>query len=360
MSSIFQRMLQAQAAHQADLLAKPNVVGVAVGYRESDGVISDEPAVVVLVQQKRPLAALSADEVVPREVDGIRTDVYEIGYIEAQQGSRDRHRPVIPGGVSIGHYKVTAGTLGAMVWDRTSGERFILSNNHVLANSNDALTGDAILQPSAIDGGREPGDLVARLERFIPLNYLGDPPGPPQPTPRPPGTGCDVVEVLVTLSNLLAGLTGSQKRVQATAAPERVDSQQAENVVDAALARPDNQDMFSNEIRHIGQVTGTKQPSLGQRIRKTGRTTDFTQSTVTLLNATLNVNYSTLQGPRVARFTGQIVCEAMSQGGDSGSLIVDADENLAVGLLFAGSPLATIFTPIDSVLNALNITFTPQ
>ena len=46
----------------------------------------------------------------------------------------------------------------------------------------------------------------------------------------------------------------------------------------------------------------------------------------------------------------------MSEGGDSGSLIVDATENKAVGLLFAGSTLATIFTPIDLVLSALNIT----
>jgi hypothetical protein len=78
---------------------------------------------------------------------------------------------------------------------------------------------------------------------------------------------------------------------------------------------------------------------------------------VTLLNATVNVGYMTARGPRTARFTGQVITQPMSQGGDSGSLIVDSTENRAVGLLFAGSSMATIFTPIDVVLAALNITF---
>ena len=60
-------------------------------------------------------------------------------------------------------------------------------------------------------------------------------------------------------------------------------------------------------------------------------------------------------GDLPARFTGQVLTEAMSQGGDSGSLVVDGTENKAVGLLFAGSPVATVFTPIDAVLVALNV-----
>jgi hypothetical protein len=49
----------------------------------------------------------------------------------------------------------------------------------------------------------------------------------------------------------------------------------------------------------------------------------------------------------------------MSAGGDSGSLIVDKNSQKAVGLLFAGSGTATIFTPIDLVLNALQVRITP-
>jgi hypothetical protein len=87
------------------------------------------------------------------------------------------------------------------------------------------------------------------------------------------------------------------------------------------------------------------------KVRKMGRTTGYTEGTINLLNATVNVAY----GSKTARFTGQIITGPISQGGDSGSLIVDGTENKAVGLLFAGSNLATIFNPIDRVLDALSI-----
>jgi len=90
------------------------------------------------------------------------------------------------------------------------------------------------------------------------------------------------------------------------------------------------------------------------RVRKSGRTTGVTESVITLINAMVDINYTVGGQARTGRFTGQIICEPMSQGGDSGSLIVDT-ENYAVGLLFAGSPLATIFTPMETVLDALNI-----
>jgi hypothetical protein len=129
-----------------------------------------------------------------------------------------------------------------------------------------------------------------------------------------------------------------------------------ENLVDCALARPLDAGMFSDDIRSIGMISGTKPASLGMRVRKTGRTTEYTEGNVTLLNATVNIAYSTLQGPRTARFVGQVITQPMSQGGDSGSLIVDVADNRAVGLLFAGSPQATIFNPIDNVLRVLNVT----
>src|SRR5450755_502852 len=145
--------IQAQEIHEPRLLAKANVVGVAVGFKTAKGSTSGDMAVIVLVQQKKPLAALSAEDVIPTEVEGLQTDVFEVGYLRAQQAPaappaqdpKGRFRPVIPPGVSIGHYKVTAGTFGALVTDKSTGEKLILSNNHVLANSNDSVIGDAIL-----------------------------------------------------------------------------------------------------------------------------------------------------------------------------------------------------------------------
>lgn len=390
--SIFRRVAEVQVRHQEELMRKFNVVGTAVGLKDNNG---GEPAVVVLVEQKVPLAALSADDLVPRDVEGVRTDVVEVGFLQAQQTPKDRFRP-IPAGVSIGHYKITAGTFGAVVFDRTTGESFILSNNHVLANSNEAFRGDAILQPAAMDGGVEPADVVATLERWISLHYLEGPVGPPAPTPSPgpdptPGpapepnpepAGCDAVDFLIALSNLLASLTGSQKRatvttVQAMAAteaaktgaqaattmpapvapPTGVSAQATVNTVDAALGKLAPGVSLTGEILNIGQITGTMPATIGQTVRKHGRTTGFTTGTVTLLNATVNVSYITSLGRRTARFSGQIITTAMSQGGDSGSVVVDGSTNNAVGLLFAGSPQATIMTPIDVVLDALNVRF---
>jgi len=359
-------VLQAQRMFMDSLLAKPNVVGVAVGLKNNVG----EPSVVVLVQRKVPVAALTVAESVPKEVDGVKTDVVEIGYVRAYDSPRDRYRPEIPSGVSIGHYKITAGTLGTIVTDRTTGEKLILSNNHVLANSNDSLVGDAILQPGTADGGNNPADMVARLERFVTLRYVDDPdvpvptPSPsPTPTPTPGGTGsCSVVNTVVSVVNAAAALLGSQQRVapasaavptrpQAAVSTVNAVAQTPSNEVDCALAKPLDPSKFTGEILGIGQVHGTKPAALGMAVRKSGRTTGYTTGTITLLNATVNVAY----GNRTARFTGQIITTPMSQGGDSGSLLVDGTQNVAVGLLFAGSDQSTIFNPIDAVLSALQI-----
>src|SRR4051812_5353794 len=206
-------VLQAQRLFMDSLLAKPNVIGVAIGLKNSVG----EPSVVVLVERKVPVAALSVAEAVPKEVNGVKTDVVEIGYVRAYDSPRDRYRPEIPSGVSIGHYKITAGTLGTIVTDRNTGEKLILSNNHVLANSNDSLVGDAILQPGSADGGQNPADVVARLERFVTIRYVDDPdipvptPSPtPIPTPTPGGNGsCDIVSGVVSVVNAVAALVGS-------------------------------------------------------------------------------------------------------------------------------------------------------
>jgi hypothetical protein len=366
--SFYQQMLTTQAAVETELLSKRNVVGVAVGYKESDGHLTDEIAIVALVEKKEPLSALAVEERVPRSIDGIRTDVFEVGKLVAQQSPspRQRFRPS-PGGVSIGHTAITAGTLGCIVRDRNSGRRLILSNSHVLANSNDANVGDAIVQPGPTDGGRAPGDTIATLERFVPLRYIGEPVVTPPPVTTPPGCA---VGAAVAVANFVAGIVGSGSRVVVTntagaqsagsptmptptVAPQTVTSNSVDNALDAALAVPVNDELVTNEIFGIGTINGTKAPTLGMSVRKSGRTTGFTTGVVQLINATVNVAY----GAKTARFTGQVITSAMSEGGDSGSLIVDAQENMAVGLLFAGSPVATIFTPIDVVLAALDVTF---
>lgn len=357
--ALLQTVRRIQERYQEQLMNKKNVVGVATGYKNHDG---HTPAVVVLVEEKVSSGTLSQSDLIPREIEGVRTDVVAVGRLvaladmpmgDAQSAPhlapspRHRHRPLIPAGVSISHHRVTAGTIGAIVRDRTTGQRYLLSNNHVLANNNEASAGDNILQPGTLDGGQNPNDKVAELARFLALAYLeGDilPPGA-SPSPAPSKPSNPFAALLQLLTNTL----------QPKPAPTVIMPVSKDNVADAALARPSNDDLFTKQVRGIGNIRQSTQPTLGMRIRKTGRTTDTTQSTVTLLNATVSVAYNTSRGVRNARFAGQVICDSFSQGGDSGALVVDAASQTAVGLLFAGSGLASIFTPIDVVLNTLNV-----
>ena len=321
-------------SHKGMLLAKANVVGVGVGEKVSHGKSTGELSVVILVRQKMPLVGLDPQAVVPREVDGIRTDVIEVGDVRAQQARTDRWRPA-PGGVSIGHYKITAGTFGCVVRDRSSGDRLILSNNHVLANSNDASPGDPILQPGAADGGQDGPDTIARLERFCPIQFNTEPPS------------CGTAQAVADFLNALAGVIGSGHRLEAIRA-----NPQASNNVDAAVARPLDQRDILDEILEIGVVSGTLPASLGMQVRKSGRTTGLTSGDITVLDATISVSYGT---GRTATFENQIVTAPISEGGNSGSLVVAAGELKAVGLLFAGSQQSTIVNPIQEVLDCLDV-----
>jgi len=315
------------------LLKKKNVVGVGIGKKITKGQRTDKNCITVLVSRKLPLKALAAEDVVPKEIEGVVLDVIQVGTVRAFAGPTDKWRPA-PGGVSIGHYKITAGTLGVVVKSRTTGKRMILSNNHVLANSNDAAAGDEILQPGPYDGGTVEQDVIARLDRFVPIQFQTAP------------STCSLGNSLTALFNALTKGIGSSFRVQG------LQISQATNRVDAALALPLADNLVKDEILGIGAVNGwTEEVDVGTAVKKSGRTTGLTEGSVEVLDATVNVEYG--EG-KIATFTGQYVAGPMSQGGDSGSLVVDG-QTRAVGLLFAGSDQTTIFNPIKEVIAALDI-----
>jgi hypothetical protein len=312
------------------LLGRANVVATGIGYKVSRGQITDTLSIVCSVREKLPAAQLAGREILPATVSGIPTDVIQTGPIRALQSRTDRHRPA-PGGVSIGHRDITAGTLGCLV--KKDGQTFILSNNHVLANSNDAQIGDPILQPGPYDGGRLPQDHIANLEQFVPISIAGAP------------IVCPTARGIAALLNLLARLLGSGARLAAISAGVE------ENLVDAAIARPLNLEDVSDEILEIGTLQGTARGELGMAIKKSGRTTGFTTGQILQVDVSVNVQYGT---GRVAFFTDQLMAGAMSQGGDSGSAVLD-ESNRLVGLLFAGSDNSTVINRIENVFSALGI-----
>jgi hypothetical protein len=307
-----------QEDEQDKILAKENVVGVAVAHKIRNMQDTGDPCLTVFVEQKLDSALLGSDQAIPKTIKKYKTDVIETGPIFAEphhvkdlaeaeepdvgiQTLKGRIRPV-EGGYSVGHYKITAGTMATAVCDSTPypgipRRYYMLSNNHVLANSNNANIGDPILQPGPYDGGTYPGDLVARLYRFVPIRFDGT---------------C--------------------------------------NYVDAAIAEGEFHDL-DREVYWIGYVKGVATVAVNTIVQKTGRTTSYTTGSVTAINATVNVNYG---GGLVGRMCRQIVTTNMSAGGDSGSLLCDMNEN-AVGLLFAGSSSVTIHNDIRYVQALLGI-----
>jgi hypothetical protein len=332
-----------QMRHEPSLMALPNVVGVGIGKKYTDGMLaSDHNAIVIMVKEKLPPAAFDSpyDLVPPYLSERIPTDVIQVGDIKALQDDKlptDKWRPA-PGGVSIGHYKITAGTFGTVVKDKETGKRVILSNNHVLANSNDAVVGDSILQPGPHDGGSEPGDKIGTLGRFVRIDFGVD------------DSLCPIAQKFVQLSNFGAKLIGSSHRVM----PYQEDNE-AVNEVDAAYAIPTNDEDILDVIwGGIGVIDGVVEGTLGMDVAKFGRTTFYTEGVINLINATIRVSYG---GLKIATFRNQFVAGAMSAGGDSGSLVIQRGTTSAVGLLFAGSDQSTIFSPIQLVLDSLDVEF---
>ena len=282
-------------AHEREIFKYENVVGVGAGFKTAKGKLTRDIGLVVFVEKKMPKAEVLARGIVPKEIDGKKTDVVEVGRIEALP-FKGSYRPAFPG-CSIGHYRITAGTFGCMVQDKRTHAFKILSNNHVLANTNAARIGDPVLQPGRYDGGVYPRDMIARLEKYVPL------------------------------------------------------SASTYNLVDAAVAQPINLRYVIASIARLGIPTGTAQARLGWTVHKAGRTTQLTSGRVTATNASVKVGYG---GGITLLFHNQILTTSIGAGGDSGSLLVDPYKR-AVGLLFAGSSTITVHNHITNVLMALGV-----
>jgi hypothetical protein len=224
---------------------------------------------------------------------------------------RWRERPA-PGGISVGNVQITAGTLGCLAIGNQAPRNsrlMVLSNNHVLANSNAAPLGSSIVQPGPADGGKHPADQIAILERFVRIGFGG-------------GT-----------VNYVDCATG-------WAWPDRV---RRELVYLSGGAR---------QYFRIGSAPLA--PSVGMLVGKSGRTTQLTQGRITAINVTVNVNYGSFG---VAHFQDQIAVRSVtasnfSAPGDSGSMIWQWATGLRpVGLLFAGGGGTTFANRITRVLS---------
>jgi hypothetical protein len=327
----------------AGLMTLPGVLGTAVGLDDSG-----ETALVIYVDQDSPSRA-DIVRGLPPQIRGIGVNV-ELTEKFRAFGGKPPGTPGGGGGGGGGGVSHTAkqaapiqlgtsggwrsdlangyccgGTLGSLI--QVNGIQYILSNYHVFesdtvpgGNGIVATTGDNIIQPGLIDVGCN-------------------------------AANAQNVATLVKLSSL-------------------PDS----NVDCSVAAVVSGQVRSDGAILEIGTISSTTvSASINQAVKKSGRTTGLSSSTVSGLNATIIVTYENECAGGTAftkTFTGQIViANRRSQflnSGDSGSLMLEdvgvTTPPRAVGLLYAGSSTSAIANPIGQVLtfigNALGGTAT--
>ena len=287
-----------------------NIVGTGFGQRIAQNAATGEPAVVVYVAKKIPQAFLPPSRHMPRRHyvghDCIEVDVIETGPIYAQAFTA-RERPA-PCGISIGHPNITAGTLGCLARDNTDKSLCILSNNHVIADQNNANVGDRIIQPGTADGGSPPADDIAALKRFIPINFAGS-----------NTVDCAIAQVL--RNNLVVD------QMKDNLMPIPSPRHPAVGLLFAGscnrtIMNPIDKVQGALNITLTGGAGATVAAGVDMNVEKVGRTTEYTTSTITEIDLTVSVTYD----GGAATFTDQIATAWMSSGGDSGSIVCRGGE----------------------------------
>ena len=333
-------VLRALQVSAPKLLGLPNVVGVGKGDKYVNGEPTGRSALTVLVRRKMPKNEMQACDVVPKSIDDADTDVIEVGDVVALGVSNitrtDKHRPAMPG-VSAGHYKISAGTFGALVYDKKTGEPLLLSNCHVFANSSNgrdgrAKVGDPIYQPGPHDGGTK-ADTIATLYNFVPVTMETSAPG------------CHVAAAVEAALNRVVKWFRKSYEVKLFKRASGV------NLVDAATAKPVNKNWVTGDIVGIGAPKGVAEAAVGDKVRKSGRTSGLNSGTVKVVQATIKVGMGDAGD---ATFSDQVVTTHIAQPGDSGSLVVN-EKGEAVGLLSAGSDSVSIFGRMKNVCDALSV-----
>ena len=307
---VFKHVKEVQERHIDQLLAIKGVEGTAIGFDPND-------QLVVKIFAAGPKVAG-----IPQNLDGVPTQVVVTGKFRAlTQPDKPLGKPSgakieptarfprpVPTGVSTGNVgECSAGTIACRVKDG-QGNVYALSNNHVYALENEAESSSEILQPGLYDTAciYNVNNVIGTLFDFEPIDFSG---------------GTNTIDAAIALSS--KGNLGNGTPSNGYGIPKST-------AVEAAL---------------------------NQKVQKYGRTTSLTRGTVTGINATFWITYSSGQ----ALFTGQIIVQSgkpFIKAGDSGSLLVTDPGKQPVGLLYAGdaSGKYAIANRIVPVLDCFNVT----
>jgi hypothetical protein len=318
------RAFSARGAFSAFATPLTNVHATGVGIRLRDGkVVKDDFVIKVYVFDKQDLGK-NTPKITQGNFQGIGIDVEHLpvqqalakrkGTARAQAGTtpaqhQSRRRPVI-GGIQISPSGADfVGTLGCLV--RRGSQLFVLSNNHVLADTNKLPLGHQIIQTF----GTAAADVFARLTDFDAIRF-------PE----------------------LGGVTPRNRMDAAIAA-----------VASANLVKKRTMFGISN---YRPQLLA---PRPAMRVTKSGRTTGVTNGQITAIRVNgVTVNYGTQQNPIIGTFDNCVQItgptgQSFSRPGDSGSVILDASSGRPVALLFAGNGTSTTACDLTAVCTRFNV-----
>jgi hypothetical protein len=236
-----------------------------------------------------------------------------------------------------------SGTLGALVED-ARGMQYLLSNNHVLARSDHASVGDAVVQPGLIDNNC---------------------------TPNGDGAGTLPVGALTSWLPLDSALTNTDAAI-AEVASRSVDT--TGRILELGGRQTDG--TLAPAPPGISSTAGKGETaSLQMRVAKSGRTTGLTCGGVSAISVDVSVDYfkdcAETRPYLTKTFTNQIGVsgDRFTDAGDSGALVVDAENAEPVGLYFAGgtdasgavqgiaNPATEVLTQLASQIGGASLTF---
>lgn len=155
------------ARHKDRILNIPGVTGIFTGEKTTRGKKTGQQAVVVTVEQKKPLSRIPEEHRIPSEIDGIPTDV--IREVFRPCADEDRYDPIV-GGTSISvtpdyDSSFSSGTMGMIVHDVATGDPMLLSCWHVMYGAGLGSAGDVVVNPP-YSGGSPTADQIGTLTRY--------------------------------------------------------------------------------------------------------------------------------------------------------------------------------------------------
>src|ERR1700677_5011849 len=260
---------------------------------------------------------------------GLQNQSAQAGYVEmgSSGGNANDYDSKRDGGGKEYVNDCCGGTLGALVADHNSN-LFILSNNHVLAESDQARTGDSVVQPALVDLNCNPqaGRTVGSLRYVVPLQS--------------------------TQSNVDAALAAATPAVDASGAILQLGPSINGVLSPAAPAAGTGEPLTAGLLNQL-------------RVVKSGRTTGLTCSTVNTVDLSVQVDYYYDCAETKPYYTKTYVNQigmpgaSFADSGDSGALVLDASNAQPVGLFFASGADDSnhgfsVANPIQDVLSELS------